>query len=154
MKKLIFSLVLICCATIISYAQNNDSCKRDDWKKELQEFKYQYLTQEVKLTEEQQKPFFELYSQMEAEKAKVGQDCRKLKKKAKAENATDADYDAAVSAMIDMKLLEAQIEKRYYEKFRTILSSKQLYMLKKAEHEFMKKIMRMQKDKKKSKKKK
>lgn len=148
MKKTIILPLFLTIACFASMAQQSDGGKRDDWKKELQEFKYQYLTQEVQLTEDQQKPFFELYSQMEAEKAKAGRECRALKKKAKADGATDEDYEAAVNAMIDLKLLEAQIEKRYYEQFKTILSKKQLYLLKVAEREFNKKLMKMQKGKK------
>ena len=151
MKKILL-LVIIITSSFCVFAQRNDGEKREDWKKELQEFKYQFISQEIELTEQQQKPFFEIYSQMEAEKIKIGQDCRKLKKEAKKDDATDADYIAAVNAMIDMKLLEAQIEKRYYEKFKTIISSKQLYLLKRAEHKFMKKLMQMQKDDKKKKK--
>ena len=154
MRKIIIVLITVCVSSIFAFADSATTDKREDWKKELQEFKYQYLAQEVELTDEQQKTFFEMYSLMEAEKAKVGQECRRLRKKAKAENATDADYDAAVNAMIDIKLLEAQIEKRYYEKFKTILSSKQLYLLKRAEHKFMKKLMQMQKEDRKTKKKK
>ena len=113
-------------------AQRKDSVKgnRAEWKKELQDFKYKYLAQEVELTEEQQEKFFELYVKMESELKTVDSDCKAAQKAVKAEGEhSDAEYEKALNALLNKRVMKGQIEKRYYDQFKTFLSVKQLYKL-------------------------
>ena len=63
MQKIIILLVAMV-LTIPTYAQNKKKENKEEWKKELQDFKYKYLAQEIELTEEQMTNFFELYAKL------------------------------------------------------------------------------------------
>ena len=64
---------------------------------------------------------------------------------------SDAEYERAVEAVLNLPIITGQIEKKYYEQFKTFLSYKQLYLLKTAERKFNKKLMELQKKDKKHK---
>ena len=143
MQKIIILLVAMV-LTIPTYAQNKKKENKEEWKKELQDFKYKYLAQEIELTEEQQQKFFEQYVQLEAELRTVDRDCKAAQKAIKEDGEhTDAEYKKALDATLNKNVLKGQIEKRYYDTFATFLSAKQLYQLKMAEHKFKKKLMEM-----------
>lgn len=123
---------------------------RAEWKKELQDFKYKYLAQETNLTEEQQTQFFELYSKMETEIDGAIKDAKATTKIVKSEgDHSEAEYQKAIDAILNLNIIKAQIEKRYYDQFKSFMSSQQLYKLKSAERKFNKKLMEMHKKSKK-----
>lgn len=147
-KNIVFILVAIIVALPIS-AQKNSKSKKDsaEWKKELQDFKYKYLAQEIELTEDQQSQFFELYSKMEAEIDFAFKNAKDATKALKSEGEhSEEEYQKAVNAMLNVKIMEAQIEKRYYDQLKSFISSQQLYKLKCAERNFKKKLMEMHKN--------
>lgn len=146
-KNIVLTLIAIIVALPIS-AQKNSKSKKDkaEWKKELQDFKYKYLAQEMELTDEQQPQFFELYSKMEAEIDTAFKNAKAATKAVKSEGEhSEEEYQKAVDAMLNVKIIEAQIEKKYYDQIKTLVSSKQLYKLKCAERNFKKKLMEMHK---------
>lgn len=148
MKRNIVILLAVMMLSLPCVAQRKDSMKgnRAEWKKELQDFKYKYLAQEVELTEEQQEKFFELYVKMESELKTVDSDCKAAQKAVKAEGEhSDAEYEKALNALLNKRVMKGQIEKRYYDQFKTFLSVKQLYKLKTAEQKFNKKLMELRK---------
>lgn len=156
MKKNVIILLAIAVLSLPCIAQKKDGAKKDkaEWRKELQDFKYKYLAQEMELKEDQQTKFFELYSKMESELNTAKKDCNatcKAVKKA-GDTATDAQYEKAVDAMINEDIIEGQIKKRYYEEFKKFLTPKQLYQLKESERKFYKKLKEMRKKGKKDKK--
>lgn len=134
--------LLFLCGIIASAQKTADGGQK--WRKEFQEFKYKFLAQEMELKEEQQKRFFELYSGMESEKRKVHSEYLKARHKVRHEkNLTDADYEAATTAITEEKLKDAQIEKNYDERFKTILTPRQHFKMKEAEWKFQKKVMEL-----------
>ncbi|MGN0238041.1 MAG: hypothetical protein ACI4AK_08175 [Lepagella sp.] len=153
-KYLILALLAIFTFTSPLAAQNKNRGKdREEMKREIQEFKLKFLAQEMDLEESKQKQFFELYTQMEEEKLKVIKDTKALEKKLKdAENATDAEYETVSKAITAAKEKEAEIEKRYDEKFSQFLSPRQIFKMKSAEQKFRDKMREMRRNKCKSKK--
>ncbi len=153
-KYLILALLAIFTFTSPLAAQNKNRGKdREEMKREIQEFKLKFLAQEMDLEESKQKQFFDLYTQMEEEKLKVIRDTKALEKKLKdAENATDAEYEAVSKAITAAKEKEAEIAKRYDEKFSQFLSPRQIFKMKSAEQKFRDKMREMRRNKCKSKK--
>lgn len=142
---LILLLLLFSMSTFNADAQKNASRGNSgEMKKELREFKIKYLIQEMKLPADKQKEFAQIYAQMEEEREKsfqtMMQKRRELKKIAKP---TDADYIIVVDAMADAKGKEAETERVYNTRLKNILTGEQLYKLKTAEHNYMKKVMEM-----------
>lgn len=148
-----FILLIVACVILGSasaFAQKQER-DRENFLKELQEFKLKFLAQEMELREDQKKSFNELYTQMTEERKKTFDEAFALKKKLrKNKDATEADYEAAAKAMTQAKERDAAIEKKYDEKFATFLSSKQIYQMKQAEEKFRQKMEKMRKEKKES----
>lgn len=139
MKRLllIFSLIAFICFG--SFARGGD---RHGKGKEVLEFKMKYLAQELELNDEQQKKFFDLYQQRDAEFRQVFRDVKTAERKVKADgaNATEADYSALNKVRTDAKSRLAEIEKAYDAKFATFLTKKQIVKMKECETEFRKKM--------------
>lgn len=152
MQKIVILLIAVVLA-IPTYAQNKKiKGNKEEWKKELQDFKYKYLAQEIDLSDEQMTNFFELYAKLESERKQALKDCKAITKVVKEEGEhTDAEYERAAEAILNLPIITGQIEKKYYEQFKTFLSNKQLYLLKTAERKFNKKLMELQKKDKKQK---
>ena len=153
-KYLILALLAILTFTSPLAAQNKNRGKdRAEMKREIQEFKLKFLAQEMDLEESKHKQFFDLYTQLEEERQKVIRDTKTLEKKLKnVEDATDAEYEAVSKAITSAKEKEAEIEKRYDEKFSQFLSPRQIFKMKSAEQKFRDKMREMRRNKCKSKK--
>ena len=152
MQKIVILFIAVVLA-IPTYAQNKKiKGNKEEWKKELQDFKYKYLAQEVELSDEQMTNFFELYAKLESERKQAHKDCKAITKAVKEDGEhSEAEYERAVEAVLNLPIITGQIEKKYYEQFKTFLSYKQLYLLKTAERKFNKKLMELQKKDKKHK---
>lgn len=144
MKKILLTIMIISLCVVAGFAQGKGDGRNKEWHKEMQEFKYKYLIQEIDLNEEDQKAFVEIYSQYDEAKHKLHKNvmvgCKALKAK---ENATDEEYGAMAEALTEYSLKEGKIDKEYFDKFKTILSKKQLFKLKMAERKFQKELMKM-----------
>ena len=93
-----------------------------------------------------------LYAKLESERKQALKDCKAITKAVKEEGEhSDAEYERAVEVVLNLPIITGQIEKKYYEQFKTFLSYKQLYLLKTAERKFNKKLMELQKKDKKHK---
>ena len=80
---------------------------------------------------------------MEDEIARINDEARSLEKKvADMDNATDADYEKATEAVYNAKTREAAIEREYLDKFKTILSPRQMFRLKAVERSFNRELMK------------
>lgn len=139
-----FFIVVLFCATA-GFSQDNGKRKnREEMRKEIEEFKMKFIAQEMDLKEDQQKRFFELYSQMNEERSnlykQIMKDERKLKKDP---NASEEDYAAVSRAMTQAKEKDADLEKAYDEKFAAFLTNKQIYKMKVAEEKFRRKLQEM-----------
>lgn len=147
-------LAVLISGTAVTQAQQRNKKRggNGNWFKEMTEFKLKFLAQELELTEDQQKRFFPLYTEMMNAKHNVMRKARQAEKRLKSiPNPTDEDYRIASAAMEDAKREDEAIEKRYEEKFKTILTPKQMYKLKEAERKFHEKLQEMRHKKKKRK---
>lgn len=65
----------------------------------------------------------------------------------KNQDPTDTEYIVAAESMATAKAREGELEKKYYNKLKTILSPKQLYLLKSSERKFDRKLGEMRRKK-------
>ncbi|MCH5246313.1 MAG: hypothetical protein J1E84_07605 [Muribaculaceae bacterium] len=145
-KNLIYLILTAILAGIVSpaYAQKPTAQERRQWMAEMQNYKKEYIVKAVQLTDEQKAKFLPLYDAMEGEMQAIGREVRQAVKTVsdKKTAATDADYNKAVDVMYNAKSREAAVEKKYYAKFKAILTPRQLYELKSAENRFTREMMR------------
>ena len=106
-------------------------------------FAFVGLAKELNLSAEQQKNLFPIYDKMEDEIFKVTSETRQLEKKVSSGKVTDLEYENAARAITELKQKECAIELKYFDQLKAILSSQQLFLLKKAERKFSHQLMKM-----------
>lgn len=110
---------------------------------ELRPYQHEFLTKELKLTKEQSRAFFSLYDSMEDALQQVADETRELERQTLDNaSASDTELEAAAQAVFSQKEREGKIEMEYYQKFKDILTPRQLLSLKSAEREFTQRLMR------------
>ena len=143
-KSLISTLMLLLFSMSLSlYAQDRQNPDREQWRRDMQQLKVDFMAKELKLSEAQKAEFGPLLTSMDDEIEAVATTLRKTEKnlEKKGDAATDAEYRTAAEAMFEQRAKESAIEKSYYTKFSKILTPKQLFKFKQAERKFMMKLM-------------
>ncbi len=127
-----------------AHAQDKNNIGRKEWFEELRQYKHDFLAKELQLSQEQQDKFFPLYDDMENSVESLNRQTRGLEKNIeKADGkASDLEYEKAAEAMFELKSKEGAIEQQYATKFKTVLTPKQMFELKRAERKFFHKLMK------------
>ncbi|MBP5561048.1 MAG: hypothetical protein J6X70_04545 [Muribaculaceae bacterium] len=142
MKKFILLFLLAAVSTTTIMATG----RRSDWVSKMRDTRHDFIIEKINVSASQKKEFLPLYEAMEDEIYNVHKAARDQAKKVETmSNPTDADYQRAAEAMSNVKFREGEIEKSYYEKFAKILSKKQLFLLKQAEAEFTRNMVKKNK---------
>lgn len=143
LKKIIIALIVVI-AVPMSAIANDDPGKRAKWMKEMKQYKRDYIARELDLSREQQARFFPIYESMGDETRSLFDQTRDLERsvREKGDKATDLELEKAADALHEMKFKEGAIEKKYYVKFKTILTKQQLFKLKSVERKFMRKMVK------------
>lgn len=124
-------------------AAPRDADEREQWMSEMRQYKRQYLARELELSREQQNKFFPLYEEMEDSMAKAIDEARAMERRvADMPAPADLDYEKATEAVYEAEVTASQLELEYLEKFKPILSKRQLFRLKGVERQFNRELMR------------
>lgn len=130
-------------AAFSASAAPQNAGERDQWMAEMRQYKRLYFIKELDLTADQKNKFFPVYEEMEDKIAKINEDSRAMEKRvADLPSASEVEYEKATEAMYEASIKSAELEKEYMEKFRSILTPKQLFRLKAVERQFNREIMR------------
>lgn len=147
-------LVIICTTSATAFAQGGPKGNERGGKgcpegqeifmKDMAEKRDKFIIKSLELTEEQQETFLPIYKEMKEEIKKVHEalkaDVEDIKPRS--EDITDAQYQKATKAMIEINANISKIESDYYNnKFSKTLSAKQLYKLKNSEEQFMRRML-------------
>lgn len=136
-------LWIVLLSPLAMLAAPQDEGGREKWMTELRQYKRVYFTRELELSRDQQNEFYPLYEEMEDKISQINDEARMMEKRvADLENATDLEYVTSAEASYTAKLREAETEKEYMEKFKTILTPKQLFKLKAVERQFSRELMK------------
>lgn len=126
---------------VFGASQNGNG--RDQWMTEMRQYKRIYFNKELDLSREQQNKFYPLYEEMENQIFKINDEARAMEKRVgEMDDPSDLEYEKATEAMYDASVREADLEREYMEKFKSILSHKQLFRLKAVERQFNRELMR------------
>ncbi len=132
--------VFVFSARVSAQALNEED--RNRYVTQIRAYKHDYFIKELNLSKDQQNAFFELYDKMEDRIMDLGTEIRALEKNALSENASPEETDAAIDAIYNQKKQEGDIELEYYEKYKKVLTPRQMVMLKQAERKFTQELMR------------
>lgn len=143
-RKLLLIIITLLLLPVAMSAQKPTERERQTWMKEMQQYKNDYIARKLDLTDEQKAKFMPLYNRMEAEVRKICEQTMRMERdvRKKGDAATDLECEKAAEAQFELKGKEAQIELKYFKEFKTVLSSRQLLKLKKAEREFSRELMK------------
>lgn len=123
--------------------ERGDKGSREKWFKEVRELKHQFLIKELGLKKEQQQEFFNLYDKMEEENFKVQAETRAMERRVNelGDKASDLEYEKAADALFEAKQKEGEIDLKYRNEFKKVLSPQQMFRLKSAERKFTRELM-------------
>ncbi|MDE6383619.1 MAG: hypothetical protein K2K79_04610 [Paramuribaculum sp.] len=147
MKRPILLLLSILISMAAAVAQHNDARHRQ-WLKEMQQAKLEYFIKELGITAEQKAQFSRTFSDMETEMGTLRENIGSLRRTVRDKaNPTDLDYEKAAEAQFEQSQREGAIMLKYYAKYKTFLTKKQLFDYQRVEHRWMKKVMESRKKK-------
>ncbi|MDE6066054.1 MAG: Spy/CpxP family protein refolding chaperone [Duncaniella sp.] len=142
-KKIIFTLIALMLLPVAVSAQKPSDRDRKAWMKEMQQYKNEFMTRKLGLTDEQKAKFLPVYKRMECEVRAVNDQTMKMERDLRdKKDVTDLEYEKLAEAQFELKAREAQIELKYFKEFKTILTPAQLVKLKKAERDFSRQLMK------------
>lgn len=110
---------------------------------EMRAYKHDALAKELALSKEQQRDFFPIYDEMDSRLQQINNETRELERKVMAaDDASDTEIEAAAVEIYAQKQKEGKIEMEYFEKFKDVLTPRQLLKLKTAEKRFTQTLVR------------
>ncbi len=143
MKKYLLLLIVAFLAIPFAGAQEKDKAKMME---ELQQFKLDYISKEMQLSEKEKSEFIPLYKEYDKERREAGAEAwkfeRELKKKS---NPTDTDYKKLSELQQKAREKDNEIVKKFDSKMESRLSAKQIYNMHQAEGKFFEKMKEMRK---------
>ena len=131
--------LLFAAVPTVALAQDDatDKPDRDRIMSELKPYKHDFLTKDLKLDKEQAQKFLPIYDEMDEQLMKINDETRSLERNVMDnKDASDTEIEAAARAVFQQKQREAEVELAYYDKFKEILTPRQLLRLKGAERRF------------------
>lgn len=143
MRKLIFLFTLLVMAMTAGAQQRPNNNDRQQWMAEMQQYKHDFLTRELSLTDDQKDGFFTVYDKMDYELREAEAQVRQLERlvRRKGEAATDEELTTATDAAFALPARQYEITMKYYPQFKSTLSAQQLFKLKGAERRFTQELM-------------
>gem|GEM_PF-5667389 len=126
-------------ALALQVAAQPAQSRRETRRQNLEEYKRKYIKEVLALTDEDAAAFFPVYKDYEEAKKVHRKKLNELKIgfMAKSDEQLSADLDAIVA----LKEAELQTEKEYLQKFKTVISVRQVAALYHAESQFKKKLL-------------
>ena len=120
-----------------SFSQRNEKDK-SRLREKLNSHKIAFLTDKVNLTEDEAEKFWPVYNAYEEEKKAIRED-----KLVEALNADISEKEAekALNSILEIRARELELDKKYINKFKTVLPASKVVKLIKAEKEFKAKMV-------------
>lgn len=116
---------------------------RQRWLEEMRNLKHEYIARDLDLTKDQQREFFTLYDQMDDEITRINTETREAEARVSADaDASDLALENTARLVFEQKRAEGQIEMTYFEKFKEILTPRQLLQLKNTERKFTQQLVK------------
>ncbi len=132
--KYILVFVIAVFATKLSYAQGGKQDK-------IEALKVSFITEKINLTPNEAQGFWPLYNEYN-DKIKFARKNFRQQYGTVTDFKTDKEADDYLGAELKLRQTEVDLQKEYFDKFKKILGSKKTGLLRKAEEEFKKEIIK------------
>jgi len=141
--RIVISLLLLFVGGSV-LAQGGPGPRGEAARKKIKAAKKQFLTEELALSEEQAVKFWPIYDAFENEMEANHRNIKALKKGFNAKS--DAQLEQDLNQFFKFKQEEIEIEKKYFKKFQSAITSRQIAVLYKSEQEFKRIILQKIRD--------
>lgn len=142
---LLFVWIINSCFILSVHAQNFEAHKE-----KIEAEKVAFLTKKINLTVEEAQLFWPVYNEMQDARGKLHKEKHKLihKLKDNFDALPDKELEEIADRFIEIEVLEANLKKKYHQKFKKILPIQKLMKYYHAERQFKKYLMeQIRKDK-------
>lgn len=136
MKELVSTIAVCLLIAGIVSAQGNDTGRKIE---RIQQFKQQYIKEVLALTDEDAAIFFPVYDAYEEERASHRKKLNNIKVGFMAKS--DDELEKDLEEIVAIKEAQLETEKKYLEKFKQVISIRQVAALYHAENQFRKKLL-------------
>lgn len=139
MKRTLFTLILfIGTLSLFAYNGNYQHISKEEFQAKQQAF----LTEKAGLTEQESQQFFPVYFELDKKKRELNDQVWKLLRKGDSEQLTDAQYEEMLLKVYDLRIESDQLDKKYYDRFKKILSPQKIYKVQRAEAKFHREMLK------------
>jgi hypothetical protein len=151
MKKFGLFLIITIITTLSchsAYSQNENRQRGDNRPPPLDmrdfiEKRNAYLTEKLSLTAEQTAKFLPVDNELMMKRFEVGRDCHHLSRKIREKkNSSEEEYAALLKCREEVKAKRFELERKYMEKFKNMLSNEQILIYERATKDFLDEYMR------------
>lgn len=117
-------------------------------REEIESFRVAYFTRQLNLTSEEAKKFWPVYNEMQNEIQKLQKERRNRHRDLRdnQDNISDAELEKSIDDEMASRQKELDIEKKYHERFKQILSMKKLALYYRAQEGFKRELIRKLQD--------
>lgn len=122
---------------------------QENRREEIESFRIAYFTKQLNLTSEEAKKFWPVYNEMQAEIQKIQKERRNRHRDLRdtKDNLSDAELEKSIQDEMASRQKELDIEKKYHERYKQILSMKKLAVYYRAQEGFKRELIRKLQDK-------
>ncbi len=115
-------------------------------KTRIEQIKKNAISRELSLSAQQEEEFWPIYNNYHRDLRNARMQFKEDVKSARLQNATDADAQKGMKALMDARQAELDLQKKYQNSFLTVISSKQLLKLWVVEKKFQQELLRRMND--------
>lgn len=123
----------------MALAQDPDPEPGSPLARRIQSMKVAYITDQLRLSPEESQQFWPLYNQYEEEERKLRRDFRPARPIA---NMSDQEAETFIMRNLEMEEKMISIKRDYYQKFKKVISPRQIALLQKLEQDFKKELLK------------
>lgn len=141
MKNLHTTLILILVLAGSAFSQENR-------KEEIEKLRKEYFTRQLNLSADEAKKFWPVYNEMQLEIQKLHKEKRGRMRNIKENFNTmsDAELEKMINDELAFRQKELDIDKKYHERYKSILSVRKLALYYRAQEGFKRELIRKIKD--------
>ncbi len=135
------NLIFLWCALLPvfgAFGQDIDGEINEDKRQEIESMKVAYITRKVQFTTEESQKFWAVYNEWYAEREAQRQAGKELRKRMRSLDGeiSEAELDEMMSEKFDIERNLIDIEERYFQAFKKVISAEKLANFYQAEREF------------------
>ena len=135
-----YIIILVACLFCMpTFAQKKDKYTESEFRAKKQA----YIAQKAELTPAESEKFFPLYFEFQNKKKEINKHAWNIAKQGKASETTDLEYEEIIDNFFDDQEAIVKLEREYIDKYRKILSDKQIYRVYWAEFKFNRNMIKI-----------